>query len=81
MPVFIEVALNVPLDQTFTYTVPADSPVAADLGEKELSAAFFGRRAEVRFGNRKMTGFVVGASYSLPPRHGKNPPRRTIHRQ
>lgn len=67
MPVFIEVALNVPLDQTFTYTVPANSPVAADLGEKELSAAFFGRRAEVRFGNRKMTGFVVGASHSLPP--------------
>ncbi len=65
MPIFLETTLNVPLDQTFTYTAPAGTEESGGADDKALTAAFFGRRVEVRFGNRKMTGFVVGASREL----------------
>ncbi len=54
---FIEAAVNVPLNQTFTYKCEEDIPL-----EKT-----FGRRIEVRFGNRKTTAFAVAASRSIPP--------------
>ena len=53
---FIDVALNVPLNQPFTYRVPPES----------TDGNFFGRRVEVRFGNRKMTGIVVSEHESFP---------------
>ncbi len=53
---FIEAAVNVPLNQTFTYKCEQDMPL-----EKA-----FGRRIEVRFGNRKTTAFVVSASEQIP---------------
>ena len=53
---FIDVALNVPLNQPFTYRVPPES----------TEGNFFGRRVEVRFGNRKMTGIVVSEHESFP---------------
>ncbi len=54
---FIDVALNVPLNQTFTYR---------DCNPSENPAEIFGRRVEVKFGNRKTTGFVVGVYDSVP---------------
>ncbi|MBQ5384452.1 MAG: primosomal protein N' [Treponema sp.] len=53
---YIDVVLDVPLNQAFTYHMPPDSD------EKGL----FGRRVEVRFGNRKMTGIVVSEHESFP---------------
>ena len=53
---FIDVALNVPLNQPFTYRVPPES----------TDGNFFGRRVEVRFGNRKMTGIVVSEHEAFP---------------
>ena len=57
MSKYIDVALNIPLNTVFTYFAPK---------EEESSAAPFGRRVEVRFGNRKMTGFVVSSSETRP---------------
>lgn len=54
---FIDVILNVPLNQTFTYRVPEN-------GENEN--VYFGRRVEVRFGNRKLIGFICNASETVP---------------
>ena len=56
MTEFIDVALNVPLNQPFTYRVPPES----------TEGNFFGRRVEVRFGNRKMTGIVVSEHEAFP---------------
>lgn len=53
---YVEVAVNVPLNQTFTYKCEDDVP------ENQS----FGRRVEVRFGNRKTTAFVVSASKDIP---------------
>ena len=53
---YIDVVLDVPLNQAFTYHMPPDSD------EKGL----FGRRVEVRFGNRKMTGIVVSEHEAFP---------------
>ena len=60
---FLEVVLNVPLNQSFTYKVPLEKNDSESVLSKE---DVFGRRVEVRFGNRKMTGIVVNASESLP---------------
>ncbi len=60
---YINVVLNVPLDQAFTYHEPEEAD------ELDLTCPcenLFGRRVEVRFGNRKMIGIVVSASESLP---------------
>ena len=56
MTEFIDLALNVPINQTFTYRVPPES----------TDEIFFGRRVEVRFGNRKMTGIVVSEHETFP---------------
>lgn len=49
---FVEVALNVPLNQSFTYKVP-----------KNLSEQIkVGKRVLVPFGRRKLTGFVISFS-------------------
>src|SRR5574344_2120582 len=73
MALFFDVVLNVPLNQTFTYREADicetdsskkknDITAAANLSPEEL----FGRRVEVRFGNRKMTGFITGVYDKLP---------------
>ena len=55
---YIDVVLNVPVNQPFTYKIPEDS----NLQDKDL----FGRRVEVRFGNRKLTGIIVSGHEELP---------------
>lgn len=57
---YIDVVLNVPLNQAFTYREPADD------GKKEMPKDPFGYRVEVKFGNRKTTGFVTAVYDSIP---------------
>lgn len=56
---YIDVVLNLPLNQTFIYEDCDDSPEDDEL--------CFGSRVEVRFGNRKLPGFVVRRHESFPP--------------
>jgi primosomal protein N' (replication factor Y) len=55
MAEFLEIAFNLPLNQTFTYR--HDNP---------LKESLVGYRAEALFGKRKMTGWVVGESTQSP---------------
>ncbi len=57
MGFFVDLALNIPLNQTFTYRCDLD-------GETVEKA--FGRRVQVSFGSRKLSGVIVNASPSLP---------------
>ncbi|MCR4821437.1 MAG: primosomal protein N' [Treponema sp.] len=54
---FLQIVLNIPLNQAFTYLECQDQ-------EEKCRVGF---RADLKFGNRRMTGFVVGESDSLPP--------------
>lgn len=53
---FIEAALPLPLQRTFAYTVPSDSNVRPELGQ----------RVRVPFGKRRLIGFVVAVHNELP---------------
>lgn len=56
---YLQIVLNLPLNQTFTYSCSDDS-------EDPSLTPEIGKRAEVRFGNRKMTGFIVSVSDVIP---------------
>lgn len=56
---YLQIVLNLPLNQTFTYSCIEDS-------EDPSLTPETGKRAEVRFGNRKMTGFIVSVSDVIP---------------
>lgn len=58
---YFQIVLNIPLNQTFTYSyIPKDD-------EKDfLPQDFIGKRAEITFGNRKTQGFIISASESIP---------------
>lgn len=70
---YIDVVLNVPVNQAFTYRVPEE----ASESQREHP---FGLRAEVKFGNRKTTGFVTASYSSLPQTCavGENKIRRAV---
>ena len=53
--VYLDIVLNVPLKQSFSYTAP------------EALEPAVGKRAEVHFGNRRMPGYIVGVHDTLPP--------------
>lgn len=55
-PLYLETLVNVPLHQSFTYSCPPDL----------VSQVAVGKRVEVRFGNRRMTAFVVAVHNGLP---------------
>ncbi len=57
MPRFLQIAVNVPLNQLFTYL---------DISDEKPEESRVGRRADLKFGNRKMTGFILDESKSLP---------------
>ena len=59
---YIDVVLNVPLDQAFTYR---EVPVKEG-EEAPPSDSLFGLRVEVRFGNRKLTGIICAVHDELP---------------
>lgn len=56
---YLQIVLNLPLNQTFTYSC------SDDFEDPSLTPEI-GKRAEVRFGNRKMTGFIVSVSDVIP---------------
>ncbi|WP_294429993.1 primosomal protein N' [uncultured Treponema sp.] len=53
---FLQIVLNIPLNQSFTY-YDCDNPE---------SKSRVGFRADLKFGNRRMTGFVISESEKLP---------------
>ncbi len=55
MRVYLEVLFNVPVNQSFTYSADCESVSEAA-----------GKRVETRFGSRRMTGYVIAASQSVP---------------
>jgi len=55
-PVYVEIALPIPLRRTFTYRLGAEMRDAAQLGSRLI----------VPFGNRKLTGFAVEFYDELP---------------
>ncbi len=54
---YLQIVLNVPVNQAFTYLDIDDN----DLGESRL-----GYRAEIKFGNRRTTGFIIAESNEFP---------------
>lgn len=58
---YLDIILNVPVNQAFTYSyIPPESTKIENKPE-------IGKRAEVRFGNRNMTGFITGVHKTLSP--------------
>lgn len=55
-PLYLETLVNVPLHQSFTYSCPPEFTSQVEVG----------KRVEVRFGNRRMTAFVVALHKELP---------------
>ena len=71
MDFFINVVLNLPLNQTFTYLEPEDenhysAQEISEESDEELFYRNFGRRVQVPFGNKKLDGFIVGTFSSIP---------------
>lgn len=57
---FLEIALKIPQNTLFTYSyIPEES------GKKSFEPEV-GKRAEVRFGNQNLTGFIVSVSDRIP---------------
>lgn len=68
---YLEILLNLPLHQSFTYAIPDT------LKEENLS----GRRVEVDFGSRRMTGYPVSMAETLPASLPVSPDRlKTVRR-
>ena len=59
---FVNVALNIPSNKTFTYEVSADLHNEIEIG----------KRVFVPFGNKKRTGFIVGINQSCDLKNIKN---------
>lgn len=55
MPVYLEVVFNVPVFHPFTYRCDAENPAEAA-----------GKRVEAQFGSRRMIGYVIAASDTIP---------------
>ena len=78
---YAEIALNVPLNQTFTYLTLAEGTDRVSLKGENLQPELLtktrkstvknfesqiGKRAEVKFGNRRLTGIIVKLFDELP---------------
>ena len=58
--IFLDIVLNVPVNQAFTYSyIPLENQNPENIPQ-------IGKRAEVRFGNKKMTGFITKIYDSFP---------------
>ena len=55
---YLDIVLNVPLNQSFIYSYEST--------EDEKKSPEVGKRAEVRFGNRKLIGFITNIHESFP---------------
>ena len=49
--IYLDIVLNVPINQSFIYSYEPT--------EDEKKSPEIGKRAEVKFGNRKLTGFIT----------------------
>ena len=58
---YLQIILNLPINQPFTYSYIPDQK------EKEELVPQIGKRAEIMFGNRKTTGFIVDILDEVPP--------------
>lgn len=56
---YIETVVNLPLYQSFTYSC----------SDEDAQSVSVGKRVEVRFGNRRMTAFVIRVLQQLPEKH------------
>ena len=54
--IYLDVVLNVPVNRSFTYSYTPDEKEKAEIG----------KRVEVPFGNRKLTGFITGIRDTAP---------------
>lgn len=67
--IFLDIVLNVPVNQAFTYSyIPLEN-------QKPENIPQIGKRTEVRFGNKKMTGFITKI-YDSFPSHCAVPPEK-----
>ena len=57
MKKFADIAVALPVESTFTYAVPEELRLDARLGKRVL----------VPFGNRTVTGYILGLSSAPPP--------------
>ena len=58
--IYLEIILNLPVNQGFTYSyIPPEK-------EKDELKPEVGKRAEIMFGNRKTTGFIINISDCIP---------------
>ena len=56
---YLQIVLNVPLNQAFTYLdIPSD--------EGDMAESRVGYRADIKFGNRRTTGFILEESTAFP---------------
>ncbi|MBN1872531.1 MAG: primosomal protein N', partial [Candidatus Omnitrophica bacterium] len=53
---YAEIALNIPIDKTFHYSIPPATSPCVEIG----------KRAWVTFGKRRMVGYIVGLSETSP---------------
>ena len=58
---YLQIILNLPVNQPFTYSYSPDE------NEKPELIPMIGKRAEIMFGNRKTTGFIVDILDEVPP--------------
>ena len=58
---YLQIILNLPVNQPFTYSYIPDE------NEKPELIPMIGKRAEIMFGNRKTSGFIIDILDSIPP--------------
>ena len=58
--IFLQIVLNIPVNKAFTYSYEPPENEKAELVPK------IGKRAEIMFGNKKTSGFIISISESLP---------------
>lgn len=75
---YLDIAVNVPINQTFTYTDIPSGKVSRNISiqaeliptkrDRKVDSfeASIGKRVEIRFGNRQTIGYIVGIHDELP---------------
>ena len=58
---YLQIIINRPVNQPFTYSYTAQQDEKAELRPE------VGKRAEIMFGNQKLTGFIMEITEQLPP--------------
>ncbi|MCR5436435.1 MAG: primosomal protein N' [Treponema sp.] len=58
--IFLQIVLNIPVNKAFTYSYEPPENEKAELVPE------IGKRAEIMFGNKKTSGFIISISESLP---------------